>query len=252
MANNNRPVNPPPPLDVVKVQKYICPGTGCAAGDFCQYANSATARKHTPTTRYKCFNCNGKVHQEYSCAETLETLMERGHTFRHEYLGPHGLQCFEDAVECLNGSNQYKPVPNKDVWHDLQNELMCLKCFEEYSNLLQQYYDAKNYDEDGEEPQEQPTEEDAAQDGAQVPAWSHTNTWADLHSYNLEDLQLPAWLNHKNAYGKERPMFAVVAMIGVAIIGDSECIILFGLAFVVLQHISLTISFYQPMRMRMS
>jgi hypothetical protein len=70
MEDNNRPVTPPLHLDVVMAQKYICTGTGCATGNFCQYANSAAARKHTPTARYKCFNCNGKVHQEYSCAET--------------------------------------------------------------------------------------------------------------------------------------------------------------------------------------
>ena len=96
--------------------------TGCAAGDFCEYDTSAVTKKRTPATRFKCFICNGKVHQEYSCAETLETLMKRGHTLRHEYLSPHDLQCFEDAVACLNGGNRFKPVPTKDVWQQNETE----------------------------------------------------------------------------------------------------------------------------------
>jgi hypothetical protein len=63
--------------------------TGYAAGDFCEYDISAATKKRTPAACFKCFICNGKVHQEYSCAETLVTLMKRGHTLRHEYHDKH-------------------------------------------------------------------------------------------------------------------------------------------------------------------
>ena len=39
MADNNRPATLPPPLDVAKAQKYICPPKGCAAGELCKYVN---------------------------------------------------------------------------------------------------------------------------------------------------------------------------------------------------------------------
>jgi hypothetical protein len=48
--------------------------------------------------------------------------MKRGHTLRHEYLSPHDLQCFEDAVARLNGGNRFKLVPTKDVWQQNERE----------------------------------------------------------------------------------------------------------------------------------
>jgi hypothetical protein len=56
MADNNRPVTLPPPLDVAKAQKYIYPPKGCAAGELCKYVKSKASRQRAPTARYACFN----------------------------------------------------------------------------------------------------------------------------------------------------------------------------------------------------
>jgi hypothetical protein len=200
---------------------------------------------------------------------------------QYEYLSPHGIGVFEDAVSRLNGGNRRAPVPASLVWRELQNELICHKCFDDYISLLEIYYDAPNGAEveeeedpqqqgDGEEdadnavdegggrdsfemedvedgigeevPDENVEEEVAAEDDtleeapadegtaanaeeedeAPVAAWSHTNTWADLHRYPLEDLQVQSWLSNRNVYGKEWPMLLIVMCIGLEIIGNSE------------------------------
>jgi hypothetical protein len=267
MADNNRPASLPPPLDVAKAQKYICPPKGCAAGELCKYVKSKSGRQRAPTGRYACFNCKGKVHQEYSCAETIHNVMEGGHSrLQYEYLSPHGIALFEDAVSRLNGGNRRAAVPAARVWHELQNELICHKCFDDYISLLEIYYDAPGDEEDEEEDPQQPgddeeyandavdageeaggvdavgmdsveegmleevpADEEGAvsadgeeQEAAPVAAWSHINSWTDLHRFPLEDLQVQSWLSNRNVYGKEWPMLLVVMCIGHAIIGDSE------------------------------
>jgi hypothetical protein len=91
--------------------------------------------------------------------------MESGHSkMQYEYLSPHGIEMFEDAVSHLNGGNRRAPVPTSLVWRELQNELICHKCFDEYISLLEIYYDAPNGadEEDEEGPQQQGDGEEGA------------------------------------------------------------------------------------------
>lgn len=96
LSYDNRAITPPPSLESMLATSYIRPELGCAAGDLCKYATSAASKMSTPQTRYQCFNCNGTVHQEMSCAETIETVLEDGHTIQYDYLSPHGIAKFQD------------------------------------------------------------------------------------------------------------------------------------------------------------
>ena len=97
----------------------------------------------------------------YSCAETIHNVMEGGHSrLQYEYLSPHGIALFEDAVSRLNGGNRRAAVPAARVWHELQNELICHKCFDDYISLLEIYYDAPGDEEDEEEDPQQPGDDE--------------------------------------------------------------------------------------------